>query len=84
MYLLKKNGATYYIGYFSATTTALTITYKKAFYHIEYDSGQYPRGVFKDETNFFAVFNLGKKYYNYYGWYSTGYRGGQIFAYSTT
>jgi hypothetical protein len=55
VYLLKKSGSTYYIGHFSKTE--LTITYKQAFYHCDYGSGNNPRGIFKDETNFFATLN---------------------------
>jgi hypothetical protein len=60
VYLLKKPGSYYYIAQFS--TTALTITYKVVSFHCDSDA-YFPRGIFKDETNYFAALNCRYSFY---------------------
>jgi hypothetical protein len=55
VYLLKKNSNVYLIASFS--TAILEITYKQAFFHCDFEAGYNPRGIFKDETNYFAALN---------------------------
>jgi hypothetical protein len=63
VYLLKKkSGPQYYITEFSTTT--LAISYKKAFYTSYYSDVYSPRGIFKDENDYFAALNF--PYYIYY------------------